>query len=450
MDISYRFNDTISRSEVEMKSDGVTRALERLGVPGGGIDLRIGASRVTGESRALRPLSEKRAHRRIVICGRDPAPAEHYCRASPGWSDVRLLVARDPGHLLRVIEAESLPPDAVVVQLSGKSPTADELWSSSARRVLEDIPSVALIESGQAAELAMELGFWATVRIRGEAPGPSDCGRALEVCRALGSGWAHRAYQALQRVHSQLADAHGRLLARSVDAAAGQAMIVHDLRSPLSVMRGVLMELTDAPSSLNARRSEQRLRSLMDRACDQLEELVERLEQLHAAEGEPLRRTRVELGALARLVADGVGHAPTGKAKRVRVEARASCHAMVDRAGIVRVLNNLIVNGLRHARSEVEVRVDGDAEEARIWVLDDGPGISEAIRHELFRRYVRHPTAGRLGLGLAIVQRVVERHDGVVEVFNRHELEGEGVAGACFVVHLPRRQRHCETSRPRG
>jgi signal transduction histidine kinase len=446
MEISYRFNDTTSRNETEMGGDGVTRALERLGVPAGGIDLSFGSSPGSRDPdegarrRARSGVSETRAHRRIVVCGPDTAPAEHYCRASPGWSDVRLAVARDSAEMLRLLEAEPLPPDGVVVQLGGEV-RGGKLRTSSARRLLDDIPSVALVDSAVAAEEATELGFWATVRIRGEHIGPSDCGRALEVCRALGSGWAHRAYQALQRVHSQLADAHGRLLARSVDAAAGQAMIVHDLRSPLSVMRGVLMELTEAPPDMNARRSEERLRSLMDRACGQLEELVERLEQLHSAEGEPMRRTRVELGALARLVADGVGHAPSGKEKQVTVLASGPCQAMVDRSGIVRVLNNLIVNGLRHARSEVEVRVDGDAEEVRIAVLDDGPGIPEAIRHELFRRYVRHPTAGRLGLGLAIVQRVVERHDGTVEVFNRAELEGEDAAGACFVVRLPLKNR---------
>lgn len=448
MEISYRFNETRSHDETDHTAgDGVTRALERLGVPGAGIDLSFGASaggRAAEEQSRRRPrrgVTEPRALRRIVVCGPETDVAEHYCRASPGWSDVQLLVARDEAEMLRLIDAEPIPPDGLMVRLEEAAVLRTTLGRPSARRMLADIPSVALVDSPVAAEEATALGFWATVQVRGDALGPSDCGRALEVCRALGSGWAHRAYQALQRVHSQLADAHGRLLARSVDAAAGQAMIVHDLRSPLSVMRGVLMELTEAPPDMAARRSEERLRSLMDRACGQLEELVERLEQLHSAEGEPMRRTRVELGALARLVADGVGHAPTGKEKRVTVEVAGPCHANVDRSGIVRVLNNLIVNGLRHATSEVQVRVEGEGDEARISVLDDGPGIPEAIRHELFRRYVRHPTAGRLGLGLAIVQRVVERHDGSVEVFNRDELDGEGAAGACFVVRLPLRAR---------
>jgi signal transduction histidine kinase len=93
-------------------------------------------------------------------------------------------------------------------------------------------------------------------------------------------------------------------------------------------------------------------------------------------------------------------------------------------------VRNLIENALRHTPSglsiEVEVLKDG------VRVLDDGPGVPEADRETIFRRFWRRDRASgdSRGLGLAIVARVAEAHDGSVTVENRPE------GGAVFTLRL--------------
>ncbi|HKE20616.1 MAG TPA: HAMP domain-containing sensor histidine kinase [Kofleriaceae bacterium] len=99
--------------------------------------------------------------------------------------------------------------------------------------------------------------------------------------------------------------------------------------------------------------------------------------------------------------------------------ARVGGHA----AQLACVARNLLDNAGRHARSQVSVglRCDERGRVARLWVDDDGPGIPAADRERVFERFTRleegrSRDAGGVGLGLALVRRVVERHGGEVAI----------------------------------
>jgi len=98
---------------------------------------------------------------------------------------------------------------------------------------------------------------------------------------------------------------------------------------------------------------------------------------------------------------------------------------------LFRAVRNLIENAIRHAPSggsiEVEVSADGV-----VRVLDDGPGVAESERESIFRRFWRRDRtqSESRGLGLAIVSRVAETHDGSVTVENRP------TGGAAFTLRL--------------
>ncbi len=295
------------------------------------------------------------------------------------------------------------------------------------------IPCVGVVATAEEVELATQVPFEAIV-VRDGSPSEA-LHRAAELCRRLAgrsnSGANPREYPAPLSAHRELREENTRLRRRAEDDEVRAAMIVHDLRSPLSVVHGVVDELL-----LDLAGSDRELADMAARATRQLEGLVDRLEQLYAGAGEPSRPERVELGALAEGVGEGLRHAPAARGKQLVVRRTEPAHLEADRQDLVRVLGNLIGNALRHARSRVEVVVESGPHEVSLRIQDDGPGLPPAMRERLFVRASRTPGAGRMGLGLAIVQRAVERHHGRVEAFDRRERDG--VAGACFVVHLPK------------
>jgi two-component system nitrogen regulation sensor histidine kinase GlnL len=66
-----------------------------------------------------------------------------------------------------------------------------------------------------------------------------------------------------------------------------------------------------------------------------------------------------------------------------------------------------------------------------IFVSDNGPGIPEFIREEVFQPFVTHGKEGGTGLGLAVVQKIVRDHGGEVKI------EATGQAGTMFKLVLP-------------
>jgi signal transduction histidine kinase len=112
---------------------------------------------------------------------------------------------------------------------------------------------------------------------------------------------------------------------------------------------------------------------------------------------------------------------------------------MADRARLKQVLINLLDNAIKYNRpgGEVTVRLGADQERVTVQVADTGEGIpAQDLPHIFAKMYRVERRRGRYvegsGLGLSIVQRIVEQHQGSVSVESR-----EG-AGTTFTVSLPR------------
>jgi signal transduction histidine kinase len=102
------------------------------------------------------------------------------------------------------------------------------------------------------------------------------------------------------------------------------------------------------------------------------------------------------------------------------------------------LVRNLLDNAARHALSSVTVTATARDATVVITVDDDGPGIPPADRQRVFQRFTRLEDArsrsdGGVGLGLAVVGRIVRHHHGSVEVTD------SPAAGTRFRVILPRR-----------
>jgi two-component system OmpR family sensor kinase len=222
-----------------------------------------------------------------------------------------------------------------------------------------------------------------------------------------------------------LAETFNHMLDRLSEAFAAQRDFIadasHELRTPLTVIRGQLEVLaaTDRPSSEDVRHAQRLVSAEVGRTSRLVDDMLllarsERRDFLHLGEIdlEPFvtdlwtatsldRERRFELGELA----------------------RGTLTADPDR--LAQALRNLIRNAIEHTSEpdglvRLEV-VEQPAGRVRFAVLDDGPGIEPHQRARIFERFHRtdHSRArktGGAGLGLAIVQAIVQAHGGSIHV----------------------------------
>ncbi|MDQ1067575.1 sensor histidine kinase [Streptomyces canus] len=195
----------------------------------------------------------------------------------------------------------------------------------------------------------------------------------------------------------------------------------HELRSPIASLRTQLEVAAAHPELLDLDGAVEDTVRLQHLAADLL--LLARLDA-----GERGAGARVELAALARERAAG----------RTGVTVRADAVEVTGSRGqLERVLDNLLDNAGRHARSAVVVTVrrDGDRN-AVVEVGDDGDGVPAGDRERIFERFVRLDEArarddGGAGLGLAIARDVAARHGGTLTV------RDAPTGGALFELRLP-------------
>jgi two-component system sensor histidine kinase BaeS len=251
-----------------------------------------------------------------------------------------------------------------------------------------------------------------------------------------------------QRVPERTRDEIGELsrafndMAGDLQAADNQrrqmtADIAHELRNPLSVIRGNLEAMLDSLYPTDA----EHLAPVLEETL-LLQRLVEDLRLLSLAEtGQlALTRTEIDVGQLLESVADGVR--AVAEDKELALQVRTPPEPLLlqgDSARLRQVLGNLVGNALRYTPpgGEIALAASRHDEQARIIVSDTGPGIAPQDLPHVFDRFYRSDAArarasGGSGLGLAIAQALVRAHNGTLSV------ESELGQGARFTIDLPR------------
>ncbi|MBE7942113.1 MULTISPECIES: ATP-binding protein [Ramlibacter] len=197
----------------------------------------------------------------------------------------------------------------------------------------------------------------------------------------------------------------------------------HELRSPLARIRmGLELMGSDAPPAFQEeiRRNITELDQLVDEIL-----LASRLDAREADMG------TVEPVDLTGLVAEECAH--TG----AELAASPGVPLVVD--GVPRLLRravrNLLENARRYSSDAVRVELVREGPDAVLRVRDRGPGVPPAQRERIFEPFHRLPGAserhGGVGLGLALVRSIAERHRG------RAWCEDQPGGGACFVIRIP-------------
>jgi two-component system sensor histidine kinase BaeS len=203
------------------------------------------------------------------------------------------------------------------------------------------------------------------------------------------------------------------------------AEVAHELRTPLSIIRGQAEAIADGVYAPGP----ERMVPILD-AVRSLEVLVDDLTTLGLAEAGALR-LRLEPVDLAVLVHDTLeAHRSAAEAAGVALTADLSAALApveADPARLRGVLSNLVGNALRHTSRGGSVRVlarpSPEPPGVELRVVDDGEGIAPELLPHVLDRFVKGEGSPGSGLGLAIVRDVVEAHGGEVTVAS---VRGEG------------------------
>jgi signal transduction histidine kinase len=203
----------------------------------------------------------------------------------------------------------------------------------------------------------------------------------------------------------------------------------HELRTPITIVRGHLELLGDDPDE------RRETIALVTDELDRMSRFVDDLLLLARAERDDfLRVSEVELGALT----DELAEKASALGKRSwSVASRGEAVLVADRQRLTQAIMGLAQNAVQHTHegAAIELGSARNGSEARLWVRDSGPGIAPRDQERVFERFARASAQARrsegAGLGLAIVRAIAEAHGG------RVELDSRIGHGATFTLVLP-------------
>ena len=214
--------------------------------------------------------------------------------------------------------------------------------------------------------------------------------------------------------------------------------VSHELRTPLAHIR-LFAELLQR-GQLNSEEQRHRSARVIDQEARRLTFLVENVLNFSRGErnAQHLTLDRIDLATEIRDVIDSFQ--PLAQARHVTVlsDLPPRLSAMADRGALRQILLNLLDNAVKYGPPGQTVRVGGAREEdaVRIWVDDEGPGVPEEFRRKILQPYYRlerdaESAVGGSGIGLAVVEELVQMHDGRIVV------EDAPTGGARLLVELP-------------
>jgi len=202
----------------------------------------------------------------------------------------------------------------------------------------------------------------------------------------------------------------------------------HELRTPITIIRGHLELLEDDPEE-----REETLALVLDE-LDRMSRMVNELILLAKAERPDFLQT--EVVDVAPLTSELLSKASALAPRKWSVDGEGRGKIVADRQRLTEALMQLAQNAVEHTREDDGVALGSalDGREARFWLRDEGSGIAPADQAMIFDRFERRgprSKEGGFGLGLSIVRAIAEAHGG------RVELRSELGRGALFTVVLP-------------
>ncbi|MES2840290.1 MAG: PAS domain-containing protein [Pseudomonadota bacterium] len=280
-------------------------------------------------------------------------------------------------------------------------------------------------------------GHWVWINTRGRVHKLDNDERALymsgthlDISERVAAQEQIRALNASleQRVRARTAE-----LERSMrDMEAISYSIAHDLRAPLRSVNGFAQVIAEEEGERLSENGRQMFERIARSSRNMGQMITDMLELLRVVQVELVPQP-VPMAPLACAVADAL--AP--QVPDARIDVGDLPDALGDATLLRQVLSNLLDNALKYSRHQIEpvVSVGFDAETGAYFVRDNGMGFDMARANKLFGLFQRlhaGTDVPGMGVGLAIVARIIERHNGTIWA------ESAPGQGACFWFRVPR------------
>ena len=210
------------------------------------------------------------------------------------------------------------------------------------------------------------------------------------------------------------------------------AGVAHEIRNPLNAIATVVQQLD---KDFEPPEHSEEYHGLARLVYDEVKRINRTIQDfLHFSRPEPLRPDHFEIKTLV----DKILMQYQSEARRKKIELKANLNwqgtVFADQDKLAQVLGNLVRNAIEaiSTRGKIEITVDFlPNDRLQISVSDTGQGIPVGMQAKIFNLYFTTKAQGT-GIGLSIVQRIVDQHNGVIRI---HSEQGKGTD---FIIRIPR------------
>jgi two-component system OmpR family sensor kinase len=208
--------------------------------------------------------------------------------------------------------------------------------------------------------------------------------------------------------------------------------VSHDLRTPLARIRFGIDTISEEDDPILRKRFEQRI-------SDNVDEMVELVESLlsYARLDQTLITLNKESVDLSALLTRCINNKSQDDIELIFSQPEKTLFVEGDISYLMILFSNLIQNAYQYCQGKIQIEIIESHDEIIIIIADDGQGIAFEQRDNVMKPFIRgkhhNETVKGYGMGLAIVKRIVEWHQGCILINSSKHL-----SGAQFTVHLPK------------
>jgi signal transduction histidine kinase len=239
------------------------------------------------------------------------------------------------------------------------------------------------------------------------------------------TGTFDRMRKSLQKTQRELLDAE-----RLATIGRMASSISHDLRHSLAAVIAnaeFLCESNLTPGQREDLYAEIRI------AVNQMTELIDSLLEFSRTR-ESLRPSYGDVRSAVDRAVQGMKAHPEFQRIQIRISSDGSTEGWFDFRKLERALLNLLLNACEVVPAQsgkIDISLKRQGESLEIRIEDNGPGIADAVRDRLFEPFVSHGKENGTGMGLTVVQKILQDHGGEVQV------EHTSPSGTTFRANLP-------------